>query len=120
MQKFIMSKEILDKLHEKKIFMTDRIPVGVEGRINIDYIYQDECQIGHNCGLLNGVRFPRMLGSYTYSFSPLDTYFSVGNYCSIAVGLRILGPRHPLERFTTSSITFDTWSPIFGGENFLI
>ena len=116
MHKFLMSREILDKLHEKKIFMTDRIPAGIEGRINREFFYTNECRIGHNCGLLGGVHFPKVFGSYTYSFSPLDTFFSVGNYCSIAGGMRILGTRHPIERFTTSSITYDTWSPIFKGD----
>ena len=116
MRKIFISREIVNKLHARKIFMTDRIPDGIEGRINREYIYPDDCEIGANCGLLGGMRFPKTFGFYSYSFSPLDIFFSIGNYCSIAKGMQLLGVRHPMERFTTSSVTYDTWSPIFKGD----
>jgi len=48
------------------------------------------------------------MGSFSYSWSCLPSSLSIGRYCSIASGLSFLGMRHPLERFTTSSITYDS------------
>jgi acetyltransferase-like isoleucine patch superfamily enzyme len=36
----------------------------------------------------------------------------VGRYCSIAHNVRIMAPDHPLDRFTTNSITYGDWSNI--------
>ncbi len=44
-------------------------------------------------------------GSYTYS--PIDKDIKVGRYTSIAGNVRVMGVAHPLERFSTSSVTYD-------------
>ncbi|GLT20549.1 hexapeptide transferase [Vibrio zhanjiangensis] len=43
--------------------------------------------------------------SYSYSVLPLDT--KVGRYCSLAHGISFMGVQHPIERFTTSPITYE-------------
>lgn len=53
------------------------------------------------------------MGKYSYSWSQLPRGTLVGNYCSIARGVHIMGPKHPSERFTSSSITYDRHFPIF-------
>jgi acetyltransferase-like isoleucine patch superfamily enzyme len=47
-------------------------------------------------------------GSFSYSetLAPLPL-LRIGRYCSIAYGLQVLGVRHPIERVTSSSITYD-------------
>lgn len=47
------------------------------------------------------------VGAFSYSHSRLDPNFSVGRYCSIAVGLSVPGPRHPVEMISTSSFIYD-------------
>ena len=57
-------------------------------------------------GLLSGTSIPH-LGAFTYSWSSLPSKLIVGRYTSIAGGLRIPGPRHPIESVTTSPIAYD-------------
>ena len=47
------------------------------------------------------------MGAFSYSWSKLPTWLTVGRYCSIAHGLRFMGPRHPYERVSSSSFTYD-------------
>ncbi len=47
------------------------------------------------------------MGAFSYSFSSLDPTCKVGRYCSIAGGLSLLGTQHPIDRFTTSCITYE-------------
>ena len=63
--------------------------------------------------------FPRSkyiwtMGSYSYSHSTLPNYACVGRYTSIAKGLEIMGFQHPIERITTSPISYCN---IFGINN---
>lgn len=51
------------------------------------------------------------MGAFSYSNSVLPLPFIVklriGRYCSIAEGLKVQGVNHPIDRFSTSSITYD-------------
>jgi virginiamycin A acetyltransferase len=47
------------------------------------------------------------IGAFSYSHSPVPPGFRIGRYCSVAGGLRVPGPRHPLETISTSSFTYD-------------
>ncbi|KXF82021.1 hypothetical protein ATN88_18790 [Enterovibrio coralii] len=51
------------------------------------------------------------MGAFSYSNSELPIDTEVGRYCSIAEGVKVLGYQHPLDRFTTSNISYD---PTFG------
>ncbi len=46
------------------------------------------------------------MGAYSYSRSSLPRNTLVGRYCSIARNVSSMGLQHPLERFTTSDVTF--------------
>lgn len=46
-------------------------------------------------------------GSFTYCMSSMPVSVSIGRYCSIATGVRVLGPRHPHERISSSPFTYD-------------
>ena len=119
MRKVLLTQETIYKLQENGIYMTvNNRPADVERRSNKEIFYPDNCTVGIKTGLWGGNKFPNSIGSYSYSFSPLDTFFSIGNYCSIAVGLKIIGYRHPMERFTTSSITYDGSCPLFNRKDF--
>lgn len=51
-------------------------------------------------------RFLWSMGAYSYSFSELARNTIVGRYCSIGKNVTIMGFQHPLDRFTTSTITY--------------
>ena len=115
------SKEEIESMYEKGVQLTRfKKPLDMERRGDKEFFYPAACQVGCITGLWAGNRFPLKFGSYSYSFSPLDSYFSIDNYCSIAAGLRVMGFRHPVEWFTTSPITYDMESPIFNQQGFKI
>ncbi len=47
------------------------------------------------------------MGAFSYTQSELPLGTSTGRYCSIAEGVKVLGYQHPLDRFTTSNVTYD-------------
>lgn len=108
-------------LYTKGIHLTiNNSKADMELRCNRMFFYPADCQIGTCVGLWKGVKFPKKIGAYSYSHSALETFISIGNYCSIGAGLTIMGGDHPIERFTTSSITYDTVTPLFQKEWFLM
>nr|WP_245214196.1 CatB-related O-acetyltransferase [Pararoseomonas indoligenes] len=48
------------------------------------------------------------MGAFSYSEAAFGAEISLGRYCSIARGVKVMGVRHPIEWVTTSSITYDT------------
>lgn len=48
------------------------------------------------------------MGMHSYSASYLPNNFVVGRYCSIAPNVKVMGTQHPLDRFTTSPLTYDS------------
>jgi acetyltransferase-like isoleucine patch superfamily enzyme len=69
-------------------------------------VFDSNSEIEPYCGILAGDTICNM-GFLSYSWSPLYLGLSIGRYCSIAKGLTIPGPRHPLEKISTSSFTYD-------------
>lgn len=47
------------------------------------------------------------MGAFSYSETGFDGDISLGRYCSVARGVKVMGVRHPLEWVTTSSVTYD-------------
>lgn len=46
------------------------------------------------------------MGTCSYSHSRLTETTTVGRYCSIAPNFKIMGVQHPVDRFTTSNISY--------------
>ena len=46
------------------------------------------------------------MGAFSYSASSLPSQAKVGRYCSISLNVTILGQQHPIERFSTSVVTY--------------
>lgn len=64
------------------------------------------CRIEPYCAFLVGADLWQM-GAFSYAWSTLPTNTVVGRYCSIAQGVSALGFRHPIERISSSSFTYD-------------
>jgi acetyltransferase-like isoleucine patch superfamily enzyme len=58
------------------------------------------------CGILNGTQICE-IGAFSYSRSPLPVAMRIGRYSSIAHGLSVPSPRHPLEKISTSPAFYD-------------
>ena len=57
-------------------------------------------------GIYNGYGIPNM-GAFSYSWSPLPVDLAVGRYCSIAAGLTIPTPNHPMNSLSTACFMYD-------------
>lgn len=67
---------------------------------------ENKVRLEENCRLFKGNQL-WSIGAFSYSHSSLATTVSVGRYCSIGSNVTLMGAEHPLNRFTTSSITYD-------------
>lgn len=98
-----VTQKTLDLLAEKKVYTsyngTSRLKVGDDIFVNANTLIEPY-------SLFSGNAMPSM-GSFSYSWSPLNFTVKIGRYSSIANGSRIFGPQHPYERFSTSSVTGD-------------
>lgn len=47
-------------------------------------------------------------GAFSYSWSPLPSYMSMGRYCSIAAGVSIMPVSYQTNMFTTASMMYDS------------
>lgn len=96
--------DIRGRLSAGKIFFTSS---GADRLQDQDFVsFADDCEIEPYAAFLGGHNLFSM-GAFSYSWSQLPISASVGRYCSIARGLKILGVRHPMEWITTSSFTYD-------------
>nr|WP_308219871.1 CatB-related O-acetyltransferase [Roseomonas pecuniae] len=59
------------------------------------------------CGILNGYAVCP-IGAFSYSWSPLIPGMRIGRYTSIAGGLSVPKPRHPIEKLSTSAFMYDS------------
>jgi hypothetical protein len=53
------------------------------------------------------------MGSFSYSWSAVDPDWTIGRYCSIAMGVWAPGPRHPHQLLSSSSFTYDRTLSIY-------
>ena len=45
--------------------------------------------------IMTGTVIPNTIGAFSYSFSRFDLYMNIGRYCSIALGVGLMGSSHP-------------------------
>jgi len=57
------------------------------------------------------------MGAFSYSWSELPAGSTVGRYCSIARSIGLLGVKHPMDRISTSSFTYDEKFIIYSSAN---
>ena len=102
-----ISKNILSLFDKYSIYFSDngrpRFKVG-------DSIYLDNNAQFEPYSAFNEGRCLVKMGAFSYSQSPFTKVvgLDIGRYCSIAKGLRIQGTNHPIHRFTTSPVTYDS------------
>jgi acetyltransferase-like isoleucine patch superfamily enzyme len=58
------------------------------------------------------------IGSFSYSNSKFPSTTTVGRFCSLAGGIRTMGPGHPTERVTTSTVTYGKYFSEYVRKNF--
>lgn len=105
-KKFLFSSDFATLLNEHKVF-TYLSSKNTRFKPNQDHIEVNlNASIEPYTSFATG-NFFHIMGSFSYSRSKLPTNTIVGRYCSIAPGVRRLGTNHPVNRFTTSNITYE-------------
>lgn len=110
--RFVLTPYALRLLESQNIFFSYRRAGDVGNRLNSFFFFDDQTYVYPHSGILGGQQI-FTIGLFSYSLSPMPKGISVGNYCSIAVGLQERRMNHPYERFTTSSITYDRFALFF-------
>jgi virginiamycin A acetyltransferase len=99
LRKFFLNPKQLYLLHKNNINFKKIIGYKIRAT-NYPVIIEPNCYFGKSKHIWT-------MGAFSYSNSSLPIYCSVGRYCSISWNVSSLGLQHPIERFTTSSITYD-------------
>ena len=102
------SADVLDYLKDRGVyFNVSGSEYSNRFKSNEYLTFDKNLVIESNSCFINGSNIVS-IGSYSFTRSPLPSGVSIGRYCSIGARVRVLGPDHPVERFTTSSITYDS------------
>lgn len=104
-----LDTKALKSLESDGIFFSNRL-----GRLpkTRDVSFADDVKVSRYAAILGGKEVIT-IGSYSYTWSSLPRGSTIGNYCSIASGVSFMGVKHPLERFTTSAVTYDPNGSLF-------
>nr|MBO1341025.1 antibiotic acetyltransferase [Enterococcus sp. 665A] len=105
--KFIFSKGLDRLLVERDIFtkLTTRENRFVHGK---DPMFVNSTVAIEPFSIFVKGTYLHTMGAFSYSRSNLPVDTIVGRYSSIAPGVSRMGPNHPMDRFTTSQITYET------------
>jgi len=106
----LVTEELLNQLESFGVAfspqLTRRIKLGTK------LYYHHSTEIEPYVGVFSGDVLCSM-GSFSYSYSPMNSLIEIGRYCSIAGGVCLMGANHPISRFSTSPITFSKNVPFF-------
>lgn len=92
-------------LVESKIFLRKKQSSLIDG---ITVTCAPKSEVEPYVGIYGGTEFPRSMGAFSYSNSKEIGSWRIGRYCSIAKNIRILGNAHPLDRITSSPVTYQS------------
>lgn len=108
---FPINQAFLDLLQERRIYS------GVHGRdvwrVGDVVTVDDEAEIEPYSDLGSGRVIPKRFGAFSYSFSMLDLRLSVGRYCCIGNGVKLMRSQHPTEWAAMTPFLYTT--PVLRG-----
>ncbi|WP_367294786.1 CatB-related O-acetyltransferase [Levilactobacillus yonginensis] len=99
--------EVAECLHQSHVYTRFN---SADQRFSLDV---DRIRVGQNVAIEPFTTFGSgnhffTMGAFSYSWSQLPVNTLVGRYTSIGSRVRQMGHNHPLQRFTTSSVSFDS------------
>ncbi|WP_275130802.1 CatB-related O-acetyltransferase [Vibrio sp. JC009] len=106
MRKIHITKGLTKAFQENNIYIEPRRNIfclNIYGRIRV---HDEPIEVEPNCRFDPKGKSIWEMGAFSYSYSELPLKSSVGRYCSIAPDVQGFGHPHPLDRFTTSPITY--------------
>lgn len=101
-----VDEEIKNEFNKNNIFFSAN---GSDARIRVGQkiALQDNIEIEPYCSINTGFNLNSM-GSFSYTNAPLpQKNIVIGRYCSLANKLNVQGSNHPINRFSTSNVTYD-------------
>lgn len=102
-----LTQRMIDVLREYRVFFELNASTY---RLNPGHTleFEEDCEIEGYCGIFGSCYVPT-IGSFSYIGADLFPmrYLKIGRYSSIASGLRIPYPNHPISRVTSSPVTYD-------------
>lgn len=103
-----ITDDFIKFLHSRRIYLSANGLEKTEKRFssNPNISFNQNTAIEPYTSFINGnILFS--MGCFSFSRSPFPLNTRIGRYCSIGARVKVLGPNHPIKRFTTSSITYD-------------
>jgi acetyltransferase-like isoleucine patch superfamily enzyme len=100
-----LTRETLDWLASRRVFFAER-PETQRLRPGDILTIPTDVRIEPYVGFLAGKSLFG-LGAFSYSYSVLPPRLETGRYCSIAAGVTVPRPRHPVDAATTSPCLYD-------------
>jgi acetyltransferase-like isoleucine patch superfamily enzyme len=103
--KIEVTDNIINLFSEKKIFFTTDDTDSYLSRGSVLEFRSDLEIESYSCFFEAGFSLINM-GAFSYVRSVFPLTTKVGRYCAIAYNITVMGPQHPLERFTISPVTY--------------
>ncbi|WP_188612930.1 CatB-related O-acetyltransferase [Chelatococcus reniformis] len=101
-----ISSETIDLLQRRRLYLNPnsearpRLSPGDRIRISKEFVAEEYSH------LFLGNVFPRAIGAFSYTHSPLSELTKIGRYCSIASGVKLMGDSHPTKWVSTSPFSY--------------
>lgn len=105
--KFVMIKEIALILQEEGILFNVHLEQSAEKTylMGKDVYFSELSTFFNTAYRMGNIAYP--MGGYSYSSTQFPLNIKVGNYCSLAWGIKFRGWEHPITAFTTNYIAYD-------------
>ena len=101
-----LNRAVRKLFYKRKVCTTGKSYRPLRFELDDNIILQEGCKIEPYAWFNAGNVFCTM-GAFSYSQSPLRINFNIGRYVSIAGGLSTIGPNHPYDRFSSSTVTYN-------------
>ena len=101
----VLDEKSIQSLRNHRIFFETSLD-GLRLKPGQSLEFDDGTEVEPYCGILTG-NSVCTIGAFSYSWSRLHRRLRIGRYCSIAAGLAVPQPRHPLDKLSTASFMYD-------------
>lgn len=126
----VINTQLLEEFYANKILLKYNSPAPTSSgygwlKVGQEIATSTSIRIEQNTGLFGGPYKPMVggrrgsglasIGAFSYSYSALPDRITVGRYCSISTGLKIIDSSHPISTITSSAFVFRAKNDLFSG-----
>lgn len=106
----ILSDSVLANFSRNNIFFSEHGEQRLAPGESVTFIKDTQIE-PYSCIMAGHILL--QIGSFSYTFSAFPELTSIGRYCSIARGVKVIDGNHPIDFLSTSSFTYDSQLCIF-------